>query len=157
VNDEAYNLINEKSISIIFDDFSKYPGAETAAAFWWGILNNTIYINQTYQNNTPNEAIAALISHEATHADYEYNPQKWIDYTLSQHSELTEADLSIPWSDSIDQEYNCFGRQVLVWNTIKDGKSDLNNDAWAAEYAQGEADMKATIRLVYAAQALPEY
>ncbi|MCX5708022.1 MAG: type II secretion system protein [Candidatus Omnitrophica bacterium] len=156
VNDEAYNLIIDKNISIIFDDFSKYPGTANALAFWWGTAHNTIYVNQSLQAGTSNQAIAALISHEATHADYDYNSQEWIDYTLAQHSELTAADLSIP-DNSIDQEYNCFGKQVAVWNELKDARGDANNDAWAAYYAQGEAAMKAQIRSVYSDQALPEY
>ena len=154
---EAYTLIQEKSISIIFDDFSKY-GITNAAAFWWGISNNKIYINQD-QRSAPTAAIAALIAHEATHADYSYNPQTWITFTLQQHPELTQEDIHIDVTpfDSIDQEYQAFTKQVNSWNELKGTSSDMNNDGWAAIFAQGEDYMKTQLRSSYASQSLPEY
>jgi len=152
-----YNLIQEKSINVIFDDFSKYPGAGGAAAFWWGTERNTIYINQTNQAEAPEPAIAALICHEATHADYDYYPDKWTTSTLAKHPELTEADLHIEVypGNSIDQEYNCFSSQINTWKETKGTYADFNNDAWQAVYDQGEDYMKAELRKYYSG--LPEY
>jgi len=107
-----------------------------------------IYINELYKTLAPDAAIAALIAHEATHADYDYYPQKWIDLTLQQHPELTAGDLHIP-GNSIDQEYNAFKDQVAVWNQTKNGLTDPNNDGWAQVLAQGEAFAKAEIQQVY--------
>jgi len=143
-----YNLIQDKLISVIFDDFSKYPGASGAAAFWWGTERNTIYINQTNQAEAPEPAIAALICHEATHADYDYYPEKWTTSTLAKHPELTEADLHIEAypGNSIDQEYNCFSSQINTWKETKGTYTNFNNDAWQAVYDQGEDYMKAELR-----------
>jgi len=154
-----YNLIQEKSIAVIFDDFSKYPGTENAAAFWWGTTHNTIYINQTNKAESPEPAIAALISHEATHADYDYYPDKWTTSTLAKHSELTEEDLHIEAypGNSIDQEYNSFSSQINTWKETKGTYTDFNNDAWQAVYDQGEDYMKAELRKPRYYSSLPEY
>jgi len=154
-----YNLIQDKAIAVIFDDFSKYPGAENAAAFWWGTERNTIYINQTNKEESPEPAIAALISHEATHADYDYYPEKWTASTLAKHSELTEEDLHIEAypGNSIDQEYNSFSSQINTWKETKGTYTDFNNDAWQAVYDQGEDYMKAELRKPQYYSNLPEY
>jgi Tfp pilus assembly protein PilE len=154
-----YNLIQEKSISVIYDDFSEYGLPSGVLAFWQGTDYNTIYINQTLQTQSPEAAIAAIICHEATHADYDYYPDKWTASTLSTHPELTESDLHItvyPYN-SIDQEYNAFSNQINTWKELKGDGTDTNNDAWEAIYDQGEDYMKAAIRLAYAGQDLPEY
>jgi len=155
-----YDLIKEKSISVIFDDFSKYSDVtSTTVAFWRGVADNTIYVNQNLRTTSPDAAIAALICHEATHADYDHYPAQWTNSTLQAHPELTVESLHITQSpyDSIDQEYNCYVNQVLVWRELKGTHTDANNDAWASIYDQGEAYMKSRIRIAYASQNLPEY
>lgn len=149
-----YNLIMEKMIPVVYE-----AGPSNAMAWWKGISYNTIYVNQILKNSAPESAIAALIAHEATHADYDYYPQKWIDRTLELHSELTTDDLHITVlpGDSIDQEYNSFSSQVNTWKEVKGEDTDYNNDAWTAIYDQGESYMKAQIRLAYTGQGLPEY
>jgi hypothetical protein len=128
-------------------------GAGNTLAYWMNIGDNTIHLNQNLAQGTSNQAIAALIAHEALHADYSYYPAKWIAYTRSRYPALPLVDIHIypdPWEeDTIDQEYTAYGKQVAVWNALKEARVDANNDAWAAYYAQGEADMKAEIRLLY--------
>ena len=151
-----YNLIVDNNIQIVWEDFSQNPQIpQHTVAYWAGVLDNTIHVNQADKLSF-DSAIAALICHEATHADYDYNPDKWIASTLAQHRELTEANLHIP-GDSIDQEYNAYADQVNTWNEIKGTDHDVNNDNWAAAFSQGQDDMKAQIRLAYAGQDLPEY
>ena len=152
-------LIDEEQISLIFDDFSKYAGMETADGFWWGIQNNTIYINQKMETSSESE-LAALIAHEATHADYSYNPQKWIDSTLTQHPELTLADLHITVypGDSIDQEYNAYVNEVLVWKELRVINNGTNgNMGWEFYYDLGEAAMKGEIMSLGLYQGYPLY
>jgi len=162
-----YNFIQDNSISIKYGDFSKYPdsGASSAAALWQSTtkvvsypdgsqvswLANTIYVNQTQKTEAPEPAIAALIAHEGTHADYDYNPAKWIESTLAKYPGLVKGDLHITTSpyNSIDQEYNCFEAQVKTWKELKGAYSDGNNDAWSAWYDQGESYMKDKIKKYY--------
>ena len=153
-----YDLIYAKSISVIYDDFSKY-GQENAGAFWWGIDHNTIYVNQILKTISPEPAISALICHEATHADYSYYPDKWTTSTLAKHPELTESDLHITVypNDSIDQEYNAFSSQMKTWEELKGTYTDANNDGWQAIYDQGEDYMKAELKKPEYYAYLPEY
>ena len=153
-----YDLIYAKSISVIYDDFSKY-GQENARAFWWGIEHNTIYVNQTLKTMSPEPAISALICHEATHADYSYYPDKWTTSTLAKHPELTESDLHITVypGDSIDQEYSAFSSQMNTWKELKGTYTDTNNDGWQAIYDQGEDYMKAELKKPEYYAYLPEY
>jgi hypothetical protein len=122
-------------------------------------MDNTIHLNSELRITSPEAAVTAIICHEATHADYSYNPDKWIDYTLNNHPGLDPSELHIivPPFNSIDQEYNCFKNQVETWKELKNGYSDLNNDGWEDIYDQGEAYMKSQIRSVYAKYKLPEY
>ncbi len=159
--DYFYDLIIEKLIKVVFEDFlTLYPDLPLGVlAFWAGSTDNTIHVNSLLKDSSCKEAIAATICHEATHADYTYNSQKWIDYTLAQHPELTASDLHITSYplNSIDQEYNCFKNSVLAWKELKGPQVDEIMDAEEAEYDQGEDYMKTQIRLSYADQMLPEY
>lgn len=168
-----YDLIQSESISVQYGDFSKHPDsdASSAAALWqktttvrsypdgsqvtW--LANTIYVNQKQKTASPESAIAALIAHEGTHADYTYNPAKWIESTLAKYTSLTESDLHITASpgDSIDQEYNCFEAQVQTWKELKGTDTNYNNNTWESWYDQGESYMKDKIQKAYSS--LPQY
>ncbi|MFH0876669.1 MAG: hypothetical protein V1863_00410, partial [Candidatus Omnitrophota bacterium] len=152
-----YDLIIAEEIAVVYVDVTQYGlGVTEVGAFWQGTFYNTIYINELMRTYAPEPAVAALIAHEATHADYDYEPQKWIDLTLQQHPELTASDVHAP-GNSIDQEYNAFRSQVSVWNETKGSYTDSNNEGWAHYYAQGESYMKSQIRQAYADQTLPEY
>lgn len=150
-----YDLIKAKGISIVYEVF----GEELAGtlAYWDGIAVNTIHVNALLRTNYPEAAIAAIICHEATHADYSYNPQKWIDYTLSNHPELNASDIHIDVSpyNSVDQEYNAFGNAVKVWKELKNGYNQLND--LENNYGQGEAYMKSYIRGIPSYRDLPDY
>ena len=126
--------------------------------------------------------VAPIIVHEATHADYEYNPEKVIAETLARHSELTRADINIarnalgqelvniiydPETDallqqvyifnSIDQEYSSFANELELWSEIRGSERSFIHDFDLALYLQGEASLKAELRARYSGQSLPEY
>lgn len=82
---------------------------------------------------------------------YVYYPDYWIAATITRHPELTPNDLHITKSpfNSINQEYDCFCNQMKTWMELRTAPED-NNDGWLAWYEQGEADMKAAIKIAYA-------
>ena len=80
----AYDLIQDKQITVKFT--APTIGLQNAGA-WWTSGTNTISIN-TNQQGAPDSALAALIAHEATHADFDYYPVSWEDNTLQRHPEL---------------------------------------------------------------------
>lgn len=144
----AYDLLQARSVNVQWS--ASLPGN---AAADWSFFNNRIRIDTVYMNNA--SAVAALIAHEATHADYSYYQEYWIAKTLERHPELTRSDLSIPY-DSINQEYDAFVNQVETWKEVK-READSNNDVWLAIYNQGEDYMRSAIRSAYASENLSEY
>jgi Tfp pilus assembly protein PilE len=167
----AYNLVQDKNITVKYDDFSLYTGygvGGSTLAFWPGIADlelpdkpiiagNTIYVNDKLKDTSSDGAIAALIAHEATHADYEYFPELWISITLTRHQELTADQITIP-GNSVNQEYDAFCNQMAAWQELKTGP-DSNNDGWLSVYQQGEEYMRAEIKATYAMSGidLPDY
>ena len=150
--------------------------------FWWGRERNTIYLNQNLRTTASPAALAATIAHEATHADYDYNPERAIDATLQRHPELTRDDINIyrdttgseytfslydPETqsfqsqvfllNSIDQEYTSFSNELAVWQELKGSQEDLYLDYDLALYNQGEAVLKANLRTRGSYKELPEY
>ena len=146
------------------------------------MTRNTIYVNQTLKTTASEAAIAATIVHEATHADYAYNPEKAIAKTLERHPELERKDINIirdefdnersfyvydPETESykvqvmlmnsIDQEYTCFSNEVKLWQEIKGDQTDRHLDRTLALYKQGEDDLKADLRLRESYADLPRY
>ncbi len=150
------DLIREKEIQVSFLDYDK-SGLDPDSSSLWNSAYNSIAVNDRMRNNQ--ESVLALIAHDAVHADYSHNPDKWITSTLERHPELTSADLHILMSpgNSIDQEYNAFKAQVTVWEEVKGDKQDENNDGWSAIMQQGEDDAKAFIRQGYTDQQLPDF
>ena len=145
-------------------------------------MRNTIYVNQKLKDTSPASAIAAIIAHEATHADYSYNPERVIALTLGSHPELTRSDLSIvrdadgnevlfdvydpetatvkqqvALENSIDQEYNSFANAMELWKVIKGSDGDVFLDFDLSLYEQGEAVFKANLRTRGSYTNLPEY
>jgi len=148
----AYNLIEDKNIPL---SFAIPPaGFETAGAWWNG---TGIFVNIS-QQNAPTSAIAALIAHESTHADYDYFPDAWVDITLQRHPELQREDVHAP-ANSYDQEYNAFCNEMETWIELKGDATDRFQDDWLAVYNQGEEDMRNAIAGTYTAagQYLPAY
>lgn len=146
----AYTLIEAKQITVTFAALTGGAAAE------WRSWLNTILVDNSYKDGLTS-AIAALIAHEATHADYDYYPTFWINTTLSRHPELTAAQIHIP-GNSVNQEYDCFCNQMLAWKELKNGP-DSNNDGWMIVYKQGEDVMRSDIKSTYAAHGinLPDY
>ena len=148
----AYNLIQDKKIPLLF---AVPPvGFESAGAWWDGF---SISVN-TNQQSSPTSAIAALIAHESTHADYAYFPDAWVDITLQRHPELTRSDISVS-GNSVDQEYNAFCNTMKTWIELKGNDTNSFQDDWLAVYNQGEEYMRSAIKIAYLAvgQNLPDY
>lgn len=154
---EYADLINGKKISVEYEDFSPNPGLADVAAYF-NPERNIIRVNLILKTISPEQAIAALICHEATHADYWYNPQEWIAKTKAAHPELSDSAISIP-RNSIDQEYNAYRNEVLLWQEVKGGLPDVLLDGLTENYNQGEAYFKTLIALVYMETdpLIPEY
>lgn len=165
-----YELITERNISVIYDDVSKY-GATGAIAVWRGPGYNTIYVNEEYKTKSPESAIAAVIVHEATHADYDYNPEKWLAiieerYPAVDTSEIINGYLYVynPETETFDekphlrssitQEYFAFSNGLETWQELRNGDSDEDQNAWLAEYVQGEDHMRDELKKYYD---LPDY
>jgi Tfp pilus assembly protein PilE len=105
VGQYAYDLIERKKISVIYDDFTKpeykLSSPDNILGFWWFTTDtesshyNTIFINENLKEEKSESVIASVICHEAVHADYDYNPERRIALTLERHPELTRDDFSI--------------------------------------------------------------
>ena len=148
----AYNLIEDEGIPLMFAT----PSADNAnAGAWWDGSGIFVNINQ---QSSPASAIAALIAHESTHADYDYFPDAWVDITLQRHPELQRSDISAPYN-SFDQEYNAFCNEMETWKELKGNDTNSFQDDWLVAYNQGEEYMRNAIRGTYRAngQDLPEY
>lgn len=146
------SLILEKNISVTYGDFSDDP----SLVAYFDPDNNAIVVNQRYRTQSSEQAIAAIICHEATHADYNYNPEKWIAITKENHPEFTDNQIHIP-ANSIDQEYNAFRNSVILWAEVKDGLSDGLLDDLTQSFNQGEAYFKGQLMLVDVYARLPQY
>lgn len=142
------NLIEQMSISL------SYGSMPDGALAYWDSGNNAIVVNSFLRTTFSEKAIAGIVGHEATHADYSYNPQKWIDLTLERHPELTSDQLHIiryPF-DSIDQEYNAFAATAQVWQEVRGSETNASLDSILSSYSQGESFFKNQIRTAYADQ-----
>ena len=180
---DFYDLIQRKQISVVYEDFSQYGYGSNIRAFWqWS--TNKIAINQVLETTEPLASVASSICHEALHASYFYEPETWIDDTLTRHPELARDDLNIIrdsngdeivyslydpevddyvdrvfLSNSIDQEYVARIYQVEIWERNKG--TDTNNylDYMENLFDQpnAEALVKNMIRSISSYSDLPEY
>jgi len=172
--DWAYDLIHNNSIVVVYVNMNDYGMSPGTNGFWAGIGNqtwtvgrsnvfvtgNTIFLNRDMPSNGyTDNAVASIITHESTHADYTYYPQAWIDATKAAHPELTDSDIHItqPPYNSIDQEYQAFNNDVNVWREIRGTDTNDELDYEITLQDLGEAAFKDAIRVAYAAQHLPEY
>jgi len=168
-----YDLLVAEEIDVVFANFNSYPEdgglSPTALAqwipTWWldfypdaGVEANTIYLNESLQYTMSEPAIAAVIVHEATHADYNHNQDDWVTYTLENHTGITSDDLdwitdpvtSELWlNDTQDQEYNAFVDEILTWKAIKGNYSDAEEDNITALYDRGPEYLLAAIQDAY--------
>lgn len=166
-----FDLIAAKKISVIYQDFSQVDGiSDLTLAYWQGPITNTIFVSDRLKTTMPASAIAAVIAHEATHADYDWNPEKAIAETLARHTELSRDDINIFRIDdteiifwiedpetntiqfrvlllnSLDQEYISFVSTATVWSEIKGTDTNASLDFELFLYQQGEDVYKANLR-----------
>ncbi|MDD5270667.1 MAG: type II secretion system protein [Candidatus Omnitrophica bacterium] len=171
---DRLDLINDNDIRMVYVNNADYGVSLSSGAFWWGkedhytydydgnqvfVTGNTIFINQNVlQMGFTEPALACLVAHEATHADYDYNPQEWIDATKAAHPELTDDDIHIDQypGNSIDQEYNANAAMLQLWDVIGDGPNE-SLDLYNTEYAKGEASFKTWLRTFASYATLPDY
>ena len=186
----ADTLIQNDSIKVVYADFSQFGYTNDTNGFWPAtgkvdevqdvsgqevfVQGNTIFLNEhlSAEGYTDN-AVASIIAHEATHADYSYNPQQYINALLGPPPvqvsdpfgtplrDITATDIHIP-GDSIDQEYNAFVNDVDVWNKIKGTDTNVELDFEAGYLTQpitpaNEAAFKALLRSNVGYQNLPEF
>lgn len=126
--DEGYELaamINIANVPIYWEDIAEdgelayyypYPDSES-----YGIYLDTSLLNG------PAEAIAAILAHEATH--------------LADH--LASGDMDF---DSIEEEYDAFYSEAMVWKQLKGNKTDATQDEILSIIKQGEDVARAWIR-----------
>lgn len=167
---DLLGLITDKNINIVYVNGEDYNEDSDTIAFWFGIddgytvdsdgnlvlvTGNTIFVNENATSGYSDQALASLIAHEATHADYDYNTQEWIDATLAAHPELTTADIHAP-ANSIDQEYNCDAAMLELWSVIRDGPNTAL-DTYQDHFEDGEEDFKDWLQTFEAYAALPLY
>ncbi|MBF0123613.1 MAG: hypothetical protein HQL21_09495 [Candidatus Omnitrophica bacterium] len=160
----AYDLIDQLNVPLFAlteasaEVQAEYP-AQAGAVFYhttWsdGTISDAMIVVDDRRGYS-DQAMAALIAHEATHADYAYNTLAWTELTL-----LRYPDVTPPLSpNSINQEYDCFCNQMKTWEELRGGLTDRNNDAWYSYYEQGESVLKDAIREAYTAagQLLPDF
>lgn len=152
-------LIIDHNISIVF---MRYPGSDSRAtatvAGNWTPGNNTISLADNYRFTADHAGMASILAHEAVHADYTYNPQRWIDYLSRRHPEVSSN--SIP-RNSIDQEYNAVSLQVLTLQAIQGTPQLTPSEARRLLrhnlYYQREDYLKDLIRGTLNYGVLPEY
>ncbi|MFA5164547.1 MAG: prepilin-type N-terminal cleavage/methylation domain-containing protein [Candidatus Omnitrophota bacterium] len=170
---DRLDLINDNDIRLVYVNNEDYGVSSSAIAFWWGIddhyaydyngnrvfvTGNTIFVNQNATATYTEAAVACVIAHEATHADYDYNPQEWIDATKAAHPELTDDEIHITQypGNSIDQEYNACDAMLELWDVVRDGPN-VDLDTYETEFDKGEADFKAWLKTIPSYSTLPDY
>ncbi|MBM3251362.1 MAG: hypothetical protein FJZ11_01085 [Candidatus Omnitrophica bacterium] len=166
-----YNLIKERNIAV------EYTALDKNILGMWVPRENKIEINESLQTEPdwPAEAIACIIAHEATHADYDYNAYKWIEritelygYTEEQLVEeglyrfffnpetgLYEKQPVIQYS--LTEEYFCFYNEAEVWKELKNGYTNWVLDYEVSLFDQGEAAVRADLRTRSSYTDLPEF
>jgi prepilin-type N-terminal cleavage/methylation domain-containing protein len=161
VGGPLYDLIMAEDISVVFVDLFYDRDSGSLVLGQWVPGRNTIEINSVMVSefHWTSELLATTLAHEATHADYSYNPEKWVDLTLERHPELTASDLHImtsPWN-SIDQEYNANIAEVGLWNEKKGSQTDIVLDYKASKMDEGESAYKTWLKEIPAYASLPAY
>jgi Tfp pilus assembly protein PilE len=158
-----YDLIFSKSISVVFSDLFYDPISGSVTIGQWMSGLNAIQINSVMISSFhwTSEMLATTIGHEATHADYTYNPDIWTSTTIERHPELAGhpelLHITQPPLDSVDQEYNANVAEVGLWKEIKGGQTDPILDFKQAKMSEGEASYKAYLQSIPAYAVLPDF
>ena len=151
-----YNLIQEKNISVVYENLNSL-GTNVAGLYvptWWfhlypqgslpGKTPNTFYVDISLKTKWSATAVATVLIHELTHADYNHNTEKWVAETTARLS-VGRDDLNWAWDavdsqmvllDSQDQEYNAFKQAVLLWDEMHGSEVNNELDDLLAKYNQ---------------------
>lgn len=146
--DYYYNLLVNNSIPINWAPLGENTGAQCSIAYTSSSVTCTIQVNQALENIWTSTQIAPLIVHEALHADCAYDPTKWADIMLGQLNTgrpppplLVSANLD--WftvggtqylNDTVQQEYNTFKQEVLLWQEIHGSERSTEYDNLLTKY-----------------------
>ena len=154
--DYYYNFINNNNIPVIYAPLANNVGGMWSPTFARDfnptdpLQPGTIYINQDLSNVWSETEIAPIIAHEALHADCNYDPNKWANIMLGQLNTgrpppplLVAANLD--WivdpvtgvqylNDTVQQEYNTFKEEVLLWQEIRGSTRNTEYDNLLTEY-----------------------
>ena len=164
-----YNVIKDHNINVV------YVGMESDTLGYWSPGENLIAINQSLRDDPgwPSESIAAIITHEATHADYFYNTNTWVNRitTLWPQDDgpfhVDPAKLIDPTTNklyySITEEYFTNANEAQLWKEYQAGYAGVPGDGIdfengkVANYDQGEAVIRAYLRAIPGYAGLPEF
>ncbi|MDD2866088.1 MAG: hypothetical protein PHO59_02060 [Candidatus Omnitrophica bacterium] len=160
-----YDLVNSAGVTLSYADL----GAGVLGMYiptWWldfypddPYTANTIYFNSTFLDSSWSAtAIAAILVHEALHADYDHNmdtrAQEMADSLGIDVSELTWFTDPVTGedvlSDSIQQEYLAFCQEALLWREIRGNETNAELDYVLSLY---ESDEELGTDLLYTAVA----
>jgi hypothetical protein len=169
-----YNLFVEKAISVVYQDLTPLGALGMYVPTYWPELypggpfpSNTVYLDSTAGSSWTKEALAAVLIHEAIHADYDHYTDKWVEATVERYG-IDASELN--WSpnpatgemvllDSVDQEYNAFVQAALLWQEVKGSQTNEELDYILALYLHdqenGTMDLYAQVAMLYGG--LPPY
>ncbi len=158
-----YNLMVEKNVTYNYEDMGTgYLGLFTPS--WWSHfypdysgLSNNIAVNTELGSSWSAEAIACVMAHEALHADYVHNTEKWVADTMGRLG-VTREELN--WytdpvtgeeilGDSVDQEYQAFQLAARLWKEIRGTQTNDELDYIAMLYDQGGTVLYNAVALTY--------
>ncbi len=164
--EDVFNLLGTSTLGSYYNNliennriFVGYEDREDGLFSTWNQVENKISVNPLATTDWPSAALAAAIAHEATHADYDYNSQEWIDDTLERHPELGTGDLHITVypGNSIDQEYMACCRHIAIWNELKGDQTNAVMDSYSNIIAAGEDFAKVYLKGISGYADLPDY
>ncbi|MFA5256108.1 MAG: prepilin-type N-terminal cleavage/methylation domain-containing protein [Candidatus Omnitrophota bacterium] len=164
-----FDLIKDKNISVAYAEMASDTLGE------WSSGTNSITINQSLKDDPgwPTESIAAIIVHEATHADYFYNTLTWYNRITTlwpqgsgpffvDPTKLIDPDTGKLYY-SITEEYFTNANEAQLWKEYQSDYAGVSGDGIdfengkVARYDQGEAVVRAYLRAIPAYAALPEF
>lgn len=155
-----YDLIQQNHVNIIAESMSPSLGGMFVPSWWLDFYPtdpftpNTIYLNADLQYSWSKEALATILIHESLHADYVFNTDKWVAET-TQRLGVNVSQLNwqrdpvtgqMVLQDSVDQEFNAFTEEVILWKEIKGSQTSAELDPLLADY---EADQLNGTDLLY--------
>ncbi|MFH0838829.1 MAG: prepilin-type N-terminal cleavage/methylation domain-containing protein [Candidatus Omnitrophota bacterium] len=161
---DEYTLIKNYNIAIEYSDtLPDGAGALWVPTYWLDfypddtVVPNTIYVASVLRTLYSEQAIASIIAHEATHADYNYNTEKWVTATMERYgierSELFWIEDPVTnemiLNDTLDQEYNCFVSMAQVWGELRADQNNASLDLIWYEYERGEEYLYLDVFLRY--------